>query len=121
MGLSFPDQNVRAVGQLLAALYQDLRCVAHVLRALPQLGGQLHAAEDVRADAFGEVTPTTRAQVRTAPAKDIRGQLREAVVLATRQAVSDGVVRTEDEEHRSLFRSQALSPLAVDMRQVTFE
>ena len=71
MGLSFSDQNVRAVGQFVAALYQDLRCVAHVLGPLPQLGGQLHAAEDVRADALGEVTPTTRAEVRTAPAEDI--------------------------------------------------
>jgi hypothetical protein len=91
MGLSFSDQTVGAVIQPLAALDQDLRCVAHVLCPLPQLGGQQHAAEDVRADTFGEVAPTTRAQVRTASAEYVRGQLCEAIVLATRQAVSDGV------------------------------
>src|SRR5262245_13672107 len=99
MGLSFSDQNIRAVGQLLAALYQDLRGVAHALRPLPQLGGQHHAAEDMRAGALGEVAPTTRAQVRTASAEYVRGQLCEAIVPATRQAASHGVTRTEDEEY----------------------
>jgi len=105
-GLSFYDQKVGPVTQLLALFHEVLRRLPHRPRPESYFRGQHRATEEMGANLLGQVASTMRTHVRAAAAQHICAQLREAIFPVAENAIRDDVIRAVDEDQRPLFWCQ---------------
>src|SRR5262245_10865248 len=116
-GLSFSDQDIGVVAELLTLFYEAVRGVPHRLRPESYFHGQHRTAEEMCANVFGEVPTTPRTHVRATSAYHVCGEFCEAEGDVTGRALGDDVTRTVGEDQCSFFRCQDLRSLAINVRE----
>ena len=116
MRFRLSDQDIRPVHRLLTPLDQKLRRLANFLRSLLYVGRQRHTAEEMGANALGQIATAARAQIGPAPER-VGRELSERKTKGTRRTVRHEMGRAIHEDERTLFRGQRLRSFAVDVRQ----